>query len=204
MKNKNYLQNLFGKKEQAVPRKKVKTWQALLAVGGLNIVKNLIEPNDSVRNYQKKKLKTPDWNASSNMYALAWGVNNISRTLGAVRLLNKPDYPNRKAILRLQALMWVNYLTFNKVFAGMRSPVLGLVWTESYKLMSWASLSLARQGGDTKIILSQVPGAVWSLYNGSVAYYTALRNKDKVFKTIPKQAGTKIVNMYPGIKRKAA
>jgi tryptophan-rich sensory protein len=201
MKNRNFLQRLF-QKEEPKPRFKFKGWHAALFVVGINGLKNLIEPNSSVARY-RKKLRTPSWNPSNNVYALAWGINNISRAAGNIRLLNKPDYPNRNALLRLQALMWINYLTFNKVFAGQRSPLMGLIWAESYKLMSIASLYLARAGGDTKITLSLVPNTLWSVFNSATAWNVGLNNKDKVFKTLPKQAGTRIVSMYPG-KRKAA
>lgn len=164
---------------------KFKWWHGILFVVAVNGVSYLLNKNKSPEILRKeyKTQKQAPWAPPAKAFFPAWVFNNITQVLGNVRLLNKKDYPDRNLLLGLNALMWLDFVSFGKVSTGLSKPsnILSLIWTEFFKLVSLVNLITTWKGQDKKMTLSILPSALWGLFASTLAWYQALANKDKLF-----------------------
>ncbi|XZF15400.1 TspO/MBR family protein [Chitinophagaceae bacterium MMS25-I14] len=133
--------------------------------------------------YYTKTLKTPPWAPPSWVFAPAWTINNIFLLKALMHLLNKDeDIPNRKKLLLMQAVIWVNFFSFGIAFFKKRSPLLGAVITQADALAAAGSFLTAYKT-DKKLAAHYLPLLVWTWFADTVAIYTAAKNPDPYIKT---------------------
>lgn len=127
--------------------------------------------------YRKQKL--PVWAPPAGLFGPAWTLNTLCLTWAGLRLLNKPGwFPNRRALLLLQALHWLDFTTFGYVYFRRKSPILALVWTPADALLNTAAYTLARPY-DRQLANAYLPVMAWTWFATSVAAYQALYNPDR-------------------------
>ena len=167
---------------------KITGWHAALFVVGVNILARILQSPEKIKEEYEEQDQAP-WAPPAGVFGPAWLFNNATMAAGAVRLINKPYYPNKTAMLVLQGLMWVNYTFYNKLSYGLKKPsnIISALATDTFMIMSIISLYLAIKGGDKKIILSYVPVTLWTTFASTLAGYTALENEDKLFEINPKE-----------------
>ena len=122
----------------------------------------------------------PGW-----VFVPAWALNNASVLWGNLRLLNDRDVPHRNALIGLQGAGWLLYATFGYVYFRKRSPILALVNTAAFWVLTIASIFLSLRGGRKDIALSQGTLLAWLTLATPTAAYQAAANPDELFGTPP-------------------
>lgn len=124
----------------------------------------------------------PDWS-----FAPAWTLNNALAIRGLLRVLNMPEHkPGRDAFLRLQAAFWVTFVSFNPLYFGLRSPILGAVDTNVGLALTLASEYVAlSELEDTQVALSQSTTLLWLALAAATATTVAAWNEDEFFDSRP-------------------
>ncbi|QIN78417.1 hypothetical protein GBA65_07630 [Rubrobacter marinus] len=98
---------------------------------------------------------------------------------GNLRLLNSPESTRgRRPLLLLQGASWPLYSTFSYVYFRKKSPILALVWTGAYWLLTVASVALSLKSGRRDVALSLGTLLAWLTLATPVAAYGAARNPD--------------------------
>ncbi|WP_046243767.1 tryptophan-rich sensory protein [Hymenobacter terrenus] len=156
-------------------------WHGALFLGGITAVGALTAGRRKSRERDKfyESEKLPVWAPPAVTFPIIWPLNNLALTWGGLRLLNAPrNLPHRRELLALQAVLWVDFVTYGIAYFGLRSPVLSAVWTLTDTAASVASLVLARRTGDDKLPNAYLPITAWTCFASTIAAYDALRNPD--------------------------
>ncbi|MBC7920722.1 MAG: tryptophan-rich sensory protein [Ferruginibacter sp.] len=141
------------------------------------------EKTNPVINDYYQSLRRPAWSPPDWLFAPVWLFNNVVSIGGLLRLLNAPDsLPHRRELLRMHAVHWFLFTTFSYVYARLRSPVLGAVWTNADTILKVRSLYLAAKA-DPKVAYSYLPVTLWLAYASPLTVYQALANPDQLFRT---------------------
>lgn len=133
--------------------------------------------------YYAKELKEPSWAPPGWVFGPAWTINNVFLIKALIQLLDKQkDIPHRNKLLILQGVIWLNFFSFGYVFFKKRSPWLGAAITQSDALAALGSFVLAYKA-NKKFSLNYLPLTLWTWFAGSIAWYTALKNPDRLLRT---------------------
>lgn len=162
----------------APKNKEVKWWHAGLFFIGVNTIQTLLHPpHKNMRKFYRKQ-DLPKFAPNASAFGPIWVVNTLFQLWGNVRLLNAKELPHKNKIMALQALSWVDYTTFTKVFFGLKSPVLSAIWTPADALFSISSAALAYKG-DKKIFYSLLPISIWTTFASALSTYVVMYNRDE-------------------------
>lgn len=116
-------------------------------------------------------------------FPIIWFTITIVQLWGDVRMINRRhriwDYDG---LMALQIPTWLLYASFNWVYFGLGSPILALVWTVLFFVLTVLSIALVRRN-DRAIAWSWAPEALWTGYASVVAVHTVLLNRDPLFGT---------------------
>jgi len=158
-------------------------WHGALFFGAVTALSVNGRKNRAQRAFYEQE-NLPVWAPPGAAFAVIWPLNNLALTWGGLRLLNAPaNLPHRRELLALQAVLWLDFVTFGRVYFGLRSPVLSAVWTVTDAAASVASLVLARRTGDADLPKAYLPITAWTCLASTIAGYDALRNRDAFFGT---------------------
>lgn len=121
-------------------QRRVYTWREGLAFGAaVNIAARLAGTNTGrYQEIARPWFAPPGW-----VFPLAWSINSTLAIWGNLRVLNGPPSADRTAYLRLWAGTWVLYTLFGYAFFRRRSPLLGLLVTVNFLVLSVLSASRA-------------------------------------------------------------
>lgn len=126
--------------------------------------------------YAVAPLQPPPW-----VFPVMWFTLNIFQLWGDVRLLNRRGAIRHwRALVAIQAVLWVLFATFTLVYFVMGSPILAAVWTIAFFILAAASIILVWRD-DRAIALSWVPLILWTGFASVVAVQQAMLNPDRVF-----------------------
>lgn len=166
------------------PSRPVKWWHGALFLAAVTGLSSLAFIATSRRKqdafYENENL--PAWAAPGWVFGPAWLLINAALVSGSVRLLNAPAFPNRRLLLGLHGLMWVDFVTYGVVYFRLRSQILSHAWTLGSVLFAYTGIGLAR-AHDRRITMSMVPLAAWATYASSLTWYRVLANPDPFFGT---------------------
>jgi tryptophan-rich sensory protein/dienelactone hydrolase len=154
--------------------RRVYTWRAGLAFGAaVNIAARLAGTNTG----RYGELARPWFAPPGWVFPVAWGINSALSIWGNLRVLNGPPSGDRSAYLRLWAGTWLLYTLFGYAFFRRRSPLLGLLVTVNFLVLSVLSASRAvRIDRDLwKAYATLLP---WLVLATAVAGSVALENPD--------------------------
>lgn len=154
-------------------------WHALLFWAAVSLPSWVaFRPEEDERYYEEQEqapFAPPSW-----VFGPAWAANNAAVLWGNLRLVNLPEGPDKKALLRLQGASWFLFSTFAYVAFRRRSPILGFVWTAAFWALTVASVIRSREA-DKKTTLSLVPLLAWLTFAVPVGAYQATHNPDELF-----------------------
>jgi tryptophan-rich sensory protein len=104
-----------------------------------------------------------------------------------LHVLNLPAKTEGRAeFLRLQALAWSLFATFNAAYFGLRSPINAALVTYAYSAITIASLDVAlRRMHDTVAALSLAPTTAWLAIANPVGTAQAVWNRDPFWNVGP-------------------
>lgn len=166
------------------PSQQVKWWQGALFLAAITGISSLAAVYTSRRKqdefYENEHL--PAWAAPGWVFAPTWLLINTALVSGSVRLLNAPPFRNKRVLLGLHGLMWLDFATYGVVYFKLRSQILSHLWTLGSVWFSYTGIGLAR-AYDRRIMYSMVPLAAWATYASSLTWYQVLANPDPLFKT---------------------
>lgn len=164
--------------------KRFPLWQAVLFYAVISVVGFLTSGSQpKSRSLYEDKLKQAPWAPPGWVFGPAWSFINIWLTRALFILLHEPDKSKRdRAMLTLQACIWVIFCTFGLVYFRKRSPVLAAVWTVTDAGLATASILLARKRG-VKFAAQYLPLLLWTYFASTVAVYQALENSDPALET---------------------
>ena len=166
------------------PSARVKWWHGALFLAAVTGLSSLAFVATSRRKqddfYENEHL--PAWAAPGWVFGPAWLLINASLVGGGVRLLNAPPFANRRVLLGVHGLMWLDFVTYGVVYFRLRSQILSHVWTLGSVLFSYTGIGLAR-AHDRRLTASMVPLAAWATYASSLTWYQVLANPDPLFGT---------------------
>lgn len=176
--------NLFHGKAVQEKAKNLKWWQVALVSAGVSILGGLTSglSHKKEQKLYTKNLKQAPWAPPAWLFGPAWMVNNFVLLMGIQRLLNAKDMPEKKKLLRLQALIWGIFFSFNYIYFRKKSTALAAVWTMTDAVAAAASFLIAYRV-DKKIAFSYLPLLLWTLFASTLADYQALKNPDQFLKT---------------------
>jgi len=103
----------------------------------------------------KISIAPPSW-----VFGVVWPINNILVILGNIWTLNSKPSPERKKLLILQGLSWLNYVVFSALSFGTKIPAMFFIPTFSMLLLTIASIYYARKI-DLKISYTFVTLIAW-------------------------------------------
>jgi tryptophan-rich sensory protein len=132
-------------------------------------------------------LRQPFFAPPGVAFAPAWTFNNICSLWAAMRVLRlPPDTPGRQEYLSSQAASWLLFVSFDALYAGLRSPINGAGCTLAYFALTVRSIRVARSRlDDPKLALALVPLLIWLLLAGATAIAQALWNRDELYSVGP-------------------
>lgn len=168
---------------KAFSGRKVKWWEAALFFVAVNGVARLLSIPDkkSQSNYRNKS--NPKWSPPAALFGPVWIINNIIQISGTVKLINSTtDFPDKEKFMAVQALMWLDYVTYPLVGLKYNSTILSAIWTNSFTALAAYSMIKAFQH-DKQVALSFLPLTLWGVYASSLANYELVFNDDPLFKT---------------------
>lgn len=144
------------------------------------------EPRQQDREFYRTE-RLPKFAPPGSAFPIAWGVNSVTAVAGGLHVLNLPaETPGRTKFLRLQALCWTLFSTFNAAYFGLRSPINAEIVTLLYSGATVASVNIAwRQMRDRAVTLSLVPTAAWLLVANPVGITQAAWNHDPFWNAGP-------------------
>ena len=127
---------------------------------------------------KRPKFAPPPW-----LFGPAWTINNLSVIYGNLRALNMPaGTPGRSAYLKLQALSWLDYVTFTALCFSLRSNINGAAITTGMYLKTLASVFVAaRKMKDARVTLSLATLTAWLSIASALSVLIALWNRDKLY-----------------------
>ena len=126
--------------------------------------------------FRRPSVAPPDW-----VFAPTWLVLNVTSLIALYLVANggpAAGGTHRDRFYRSEAYFWVAFATFNTLYFGLKSPVLGAVNTlvglaatvVSVREVSWL---------DRRATALLAPRLVWLLLAGYVSAYVALYNRDE-------------------------
>ncbi|SDM43718.1 tryptophan-rich sensory protein [Catalinimonas alkaloidigena] len=182
------LRSLLNDMRPGASKPTVKWWHGALFLGAVSVIGRIstgsIKDNKEQDEFYEKE-KTPPWSPPAWLFGVAWPLNNIALTWGGLRLLNEgKTLKNRNALLALQGVHWLIFMTFGWAYFRKKSPVLALAWTQADTLVALSSLTLAYRD-DRKLAWAYLPLSLWTSFASSVAWYQALYNPDPYLETEP-------------------
>jgi benzodiazapine receptor len=163
-------------------RRRFPVWAAVLFYGATLLIGQLVTGNPKKnRGLYENNFRQAPWAPPGWVFGPAWLLINIFVVRALYTLLNDPGEDRRdKALLLLQAGIWMIYVSFGYAYFRKKSPVLAAIWTVKDAGLALASLLLARKRG-WKFAVNYAPLLLWTSYAGSIAVYQALENRDPVF-----------------------
>ena len=155
----------------------VRWWHAVLFWGLVSIpgflTRHASIPFDG---YVVAPLQPPPW-----VFPVVWFALNVLQLWGDVRLLNRRGAIRHwRALVVVQAVLWLIFATFTGVYFVLGSPILAAVWTIAFFLLDSLSIALVWRD-DRAIALSWVPLILWTGFASVVAVQQAMLNPDRVF-----------------------
>jgi tryptophan-rich sensory protein len=158
-------------------------WQAVLFYAAMSLIGFLTSSSRENSGEFYRALKQAPWAPPGWAFGPAWSFINIWLTRALFILLYEADKSRRdKALLALQAGIWIIFCTFGLVYFRKRSPVLAALWTVADACLATASILLARKRG-VKFAAQYLPLLVWTYFASTVAVYQALENPDPALDT---------------------
>jgi tryptophan-rich sensory protein len=145
--------------------------QALSAAGGISSREVLFD------GFIRAPLTPPGW-----VFPIVWTTLVILQIWALGRVLSQPRLAYRRALLGLQAGMWLLYLSFTPLYFGLGSPILGFAVVVAYWLLAGISISLLWPN-NRKTALLLVPLALWLSWALYLSAYGALYNPDPFWGT---------------------
>ena len=92
------------------------------------------------------------------------------------------DSPERTKLLRLQAGIWLIFISFNYIYFNKKSTLLAAAWTNTDAVVAVASCITALKT-DKTLAGMYLPLVTWTSFASTVADYQAIYNKDQFLKT---------------------
>jgi len=92
------------------------------------------------------------------------------------------DSPERTKLLRLQAGIWLIFISFNYIYFNKKSTLLAAAWTNTDAVLAVASFITALKT-DKTLAGMYLPLVTWTSFASTVADYQAIYNKDQFLKT---------------------
>jgi len=120
-------------------------------------------------------------------FPIAWTINSVSAIAGGLHVLNlPPDTEGRREFLRLQAVAWTLFSTFQAGYFGLRSPINAALITVAYTSVTAASLVVALQRlKDPAAAVSLASTAAWLVLATPLGVTQAAWNYDPFWNTGP-------------------
>lgn len=171
--------------ESSGPARRLKWWQiallsiAVSALGGLSGRRS----KKQERKLYNKELKQAPWAPPAWLFAPAWTINNYFLLQALKKLLSTPN-SNSKKLLRLQAIIWVIFFSFNYIYFNKKSTLLAALWTAGDTALALASFAIAMKW-DKKLAAHYLPLLGWTGFASTLAGYQALTNRDEWLHTPP-------------------
>ncbi|WP_029010753.1 tryptophan-rich sensory protein [Azospirillum halopraeferens] len=157
---------------------RVRWWHAVVFWLAVNAYSALSDDRVPFPGHVESPLQPP-----AIAFPIAWFSITIVQLWGDVRMINTRhriwDYD---VLVALQLCTWVLYASFSYVYFTLGSPILALVWTVLFFVLTVVSITLVRHN-DRAIALSWLPGALWTAFASVVAVHTVLINPDPLFGT---------------------
>jgi tryptophan-rich sensory protein len=131
---------------------------------------------------KRPRFAPPPW-----LFGPAWTINNLSVIYGNLRVLNMPAAtPGRSAYLKLQALSWLDYVTFTALCFSLRSNINGAAITTGMYLKTLASVLIAAlKMKDARVALSLATLTAWLTIASALSVLIALWNRDEFYRAGP-------------------
>ncbi|MEK6480336.1 TspO/MBR family protein [Catalinimonas sp. 4WD22] len=184
MKKSKLILNFIKQKTSHGPSR-IKWWQAGLFLIAVSVLGRLSSKpsDDDTEEFYKDEVK-PQWSPPAWVFGPAWLINSICLVWAGRRLLNtRKHFPYRQELLNLQAMHWIDYLTFGIVYFRLKSPILALLWTKGDAIIAARSLQLAAKSTDKDLAISYIPLTLWTGFASSLSWFQALYNPDPLFGT---------------------
>jgi benzodiazapine receptor len=109
-----------------------------------NVIAQLLVPTGKAKAVYAKSTR-PWFSPPSWAFGVAWPINNALTVWGNWRVLNAEPSEDRSAYVRLQAAMWLLFMTHGLLRFRLRSPVLGALNTFTFTALAAASAVRARR-----------------------------------------------------------
>jgi len=161
----------------------LKWWQVALVTLAVSFVGRITSGKSGKANQSlyAKKLKQAPWSPPTWVFAPAWLINNFFNLLALQRIWNMKDSPERRKLLRMQAGIWLIFLSFNYVYFNKKSTVLAAAWTNTDAVLAVTSFITALKT-DKTLAGMYLPLVTWTSFASTVADYQALYNRDQFLK----------------------
>lgn len=135
-------------------------------------------PGNKSKEIYSRRLKQAPWAPPSWAFGVAWSTINIFVTRALFTLLQEEkNDKNEKALLALQAAIWIIFCTFGWAYFGKKSPVLAAVWTIADAGLATASIAIAKRKG-AAFAANYLPLLIWTYFASTLAVYQAKENPD--------------------------
>lgn len=137
------------------------------------------------RGYYRKQL-LPLFAPPGLAFPIAWSINSASSIAGGLHVLNcRRNCAPQLRYLRLQALAWLLFASFNTAYFELRSPLNGAAVTLAYSAVTAASIRAAIQMRDFRAAVSLLPSAAWLCLASPLALAVAAWNRDEFWNLDP-------------------
>lgn len=138
--------------------------------------------NDYYNSLRQPVFAPPDW-----AFAPVWTLNNALQIWGLLHVLNQDrDTPGRTAFLALQGGFWATFVSFNPLYFGLRSPILGAAVTQAGLALTLAIAAVAAYPMKDRRALASLGTLIpWLLLAAPTAAAIARWNRDDFFNAGP-------------------
>jgi len=163
---------------------KLKWWQMALITLAVSYAGRLTAGKSNTANQKvyTTKLKQAPWAPPAWVFGPAWVINNFFNLLALQRIWNMKDSPEKTKLLRMQAGIWLIFLSFNYIYFNKKSTLLAAAWTNADAMLAISSFITALKT-DKLLAGFYLPLMTWTSFASTVADYQAIYNKDHFLKS---------------------
>lgn len=159
----------------------LRTWHSVAIFLAANIISILPAGFNGdeafYKNFSRPVVAPPDW-----LVAPMWLFLNITSLMALSIVANtSSDTPSRGAFLWSEGIGWVLFALFNTLYFGIKSPILGAVYTAAGLVLALFSLILAWRISRRAAWFIGFR-VVWLLLATFISIWVALNNTDPFFK----------------------